>query len=727
MGIKNKLQKLLVIFAVALTVLNSSGAVAFAREPRSAREATPVQDEQPTADQTEPVNPPTEPTPPAPAVTNAPTQPESIPPSSNQNALAPATTDSIPPVTPGTGSQNQSGAVGDPVITTGDATAAGTVINTANTTTVNPAPNSCNACVESVQATNSGNGTGSDNNITVDNSATTSATVDNHANVANSANFDAVTGKNKANDNVGSSTIGTGDANIAASMITAVNETGLGLAEFNIVDNHVGDIILTLPQNSGLGCSTCNLGTDSATNTGNGAQSNNNIDLKNSNNNNTLIDNNADIVSTLNLKGDTGRNEASKNTGGDNTITTGDVNVAASLINLANSTIFGGAAFVVNVFGSLVGDIIFPSSIPSGAGSGNASLSNTGNGANSNNLTNFTNTNNNNINLNNNASVENNLNINGNTGDNQTNSNTGGNNTIDTGKINVNAEVINVVNTNVLDNSAEPLWLILVNNMGTWTGQIVGSLTGQNYAGSGFTFSQDPTGELTASNTGNGAGSNNAVGIANTNTNNFSVNNDANVINNININANTGGNKANDNTGGNSSIKTGNINVAASVINFINTNLIGRNIMLGIINVFGSWTGNAIPPGHEKLAVGGASENSSSTQNNSTSSNGDNGGSQGDNTNSNSGNAPQVLGSTTGGGNSSSGTIASLFQGSKTTTGNTGSSDSQTGGGNSNQFNSIIYAKSDSGFWKNQYLLLLIPLTAGTLSVLLRRRFAQAR
>ena len=76
------------------------------------------------------------------------------------------------------------------------------------------------------------------------------------------------------------------------------------------------------------------------------------------------------------------------------------------------------------------------------------------------------------------------------------------------------------------------------------------------------------------------------------------------------IGPNTGNNQANYNTGGDSTIKTGDVNVAVSIMNFVNTNIIGRTLMLGIINVFGSWTGNAVPPGQEQQADGGNSSGS---------------------------------------------------------------------------------------------------------------------
>lgn len=493
-----------------------------------------------------------------------------------------------------------SGNVGNTSIDTGDATANGVVVNSANGSVVNTP--GCSVCTDNVSVTNSGNGTNSDNSGSVTTNNTSAVTIDNDADINNNLDFEADSGTNTASFNVGDSEIDTGDANVSGVLINSANQTGLDVIEYNLTEDYMGDIILELPADFYSTCSLCGpSGNLSAENTGNGSDSTNDANIDSTNTQTTDINNDADLVNNFDLTANTGYNDTSYNVG-DSSIDTGDANVAANLLNFVNSTVSGGVAFVVNVFGDLVGDIIFPDLAGSSTGGGGITASNTGNGSDSTNTADILLNNETNVDLNNLAYIDNNLIIDGNTGGSTTSGNTGGSNSIDTGDVFVNAEVLNVANINSFGTD-EPLWLLLVNNMGTWTGQIIGALTGQNYTGStGLVFTVDENGEVLAQNSGNGSGSTNDATISQTNTQNTTINNDANLVNNVNINANTGNNHANNNTGGTSTINTGDVNVAASIINFVNTNLIGRKLMVGIINVFGTWKGDAVPPGQEPQA-----------------------------------------------------------------------------------------------------------------------------
>lgn len=490
-----------------------------------------------------------------------------------------------------------SGNVGNTSIDTGDANANGVVVNTANGSVVNTP--SCSVCADNVSITNSGNSENSNNSGTVTTDNTSAVTIDNDANIDNNLDFAADSGNNTTSFNVGDSEIDTGDANVSGVLINSANQTGLDVIEYNIVEDYMGDIILELPTDFWTSCGVCGAsGNLSASNTGNGSDSTNSASIDSTNTQTTDIQNNADVVNNFDLTANSGYNDTSYNVG-DSSIDTGDANVAANLLNFVNSTVGGGVAFVVNVFGDLVGDIIFPDLAGGSSSSGDITASNTDNGSNSTNNADILLNNQNNVDLNNLANIDNNLIIDGNTGGNTTSGNTGGENSIDTGDVFVNAEVLNVANINSYGTD-EPLWLLLVNNMGTWTGQIVGALTGQNYTGSsGLVFTVDENGEVLAQNSGNGSGSTNDASISQTNTQNTTIDNTANLVNNVNINANTGNNHANNNTGGTSEINTGDVNVAASIINFVNTNLIGRKLMVGIVNVFGSWNGDAVPPGQD--------------------------------------------------------------------------------------------------------------------------------
>ncbi len=76
---------------------------------------------------------------------------------------------------------------------------------------------------------------------------------------------------------------------------------------------------------------------------------------------------------------------------------------------------------------------------------------------------------------------------------------------------------------------------------------------------------------------GNGAGSNNGVAVNQVSTTQVSQTNTANVSNNVNSSANTGGNDANFNTGGNVTVNTGAANVSANVSNNLNSNAASVN------------------------------------------------------------------------------------------------------------------------------------------------------
>src|SRR5436309_251361 len=82
-------------------------------------------------------------------------------------------------------------------------------------------------------------------------------------------------------------------------------------------------------------------------------------------------------------------------------------------------------------------------------------------------------------------------------------------------------------------------------------------------------------GDVTAVNANNGSNSDNQVNIDENNNKKTFQNNDANIENNLIIDANTAGNSASANTNGSSDIKTGNTNVDAKVLTVANSNVEG--------------------------------------------------------------------------------------------------------------------------------------------------------
>lgn len=136
------------------------------------------------------------------------------------------------------------------------------------------------------------------------------------------------------------------------------------------------------------------------------------------------------------------------------------------------------------------------------------------------------------------ADIQNNVKINADSGNNEANKNTGGDVSISTGDANVSSSVSNSANSNAA-------------SLGC--GGCVGGLNVKI--------------------SGNGADSNNDAKVkVNSNLNVYQVN-DADVNNNISVDANTGGNEAEKNTGGDVEIKTGDADVTVDVENAVNQNV----------------------------------------------------------------------------------------------------------------------------------------------------------
>ena len=289
---------------------------------------------------------------------------------------------------------------------------------------------------------------------------------------------------------------------------------------------------------------------------------------------------------------------------------------------MANNNISGNVLYnVVNIFGDLVGDIILPQStidaLMCGCDSSN-SVANTGNGAGSTSNANSNTVNNNTTGQSNNAVIDNNLTFDATTGDNNSSFNTDGNSTVTTGSSNVSANVLNIANSNIAGGT---WWLVIVNEAGHWIGKIMGSPDGATMAGSaGTEFEVDPvTGAVSAVNSGNGAGSNNTTNSNTTNNNTTTQSNDAHIQNNINLSANTGGNKSSYNTGGSSNVVTGDANIIANIVNFVNNNVTGGGkLVVTVVNVFGSWLGDFVAPGQQRRNTANNSSNSSNSNTSAT-------------------------------------------------------------------------------------------------------------
>ena len=506
------------------------------------------------------------------------------------------------------GGESSGGNVGDTTINTGNGTLNDFLLNDANNNFL--VWGDCGfGCGNSggSSVVNSGNGADSTNDASVQTTNNTNIDQNNNLYLVNNYNGEVETGNNDSDRNVGNTEILTGDADISLTLVNSGNnnEIIVGFQEFNVYDNQVGDITFSWADPT-----LFTSGAASVENSDNGSNSNNSGQVTSENNTDITQVNVADVENNILIEADTGNNSASRNTGGDSIIETGDANIVANLINFLNNNITGTAQFlvgVVNIFGTLQGDIIVEA--PTSCDCGSSTLAqNSGNGSDSTNNAEINLDNNTEILQNNNATINNNINIDATTGGNNTSKNTGGNSTISTGGADVSASVINVANNNVVG-AGDTWWIVLVNNNGVWQGKIVGENQGVNLASDNFDFIINPDGTIAAINSGNGAGSQNSATINSENNTNIDQSNTATINNNLTINANTGGNSASRNTGGNSTIKTGDVNVNANIFNFLNNNFTGGRFVITVVNVFGSFLGDVVPAGRTKEVVANPPQN----------------------------------------------------------------------------------------------------------------------
>lgn len=525
------------------------------------------------------------PTPAPPASTPTPPPMPTKPPTPHASATPAATStpeDEAPstpaPTATGTTGQTINGGAGG-TVETGDATTTAAIVNTGNNNAATVEPSGTAGGASIVE-------NGADSGSTIQESHTDSVVTSqaNTATINNSMQGASVTGDNSVSYSTGGdSKIKTGDANTTGTIINNVNTNlaGVTVSEFNIVDDHVGNVILDLSAGCISGCQSL----PGSHVVANGANSQNGVLVNDLTQSQTFQNNDADITNSMVLAADTGDNLTSYNTGGDSSIQTGDANVAANILNFANNNIAGNVYYtVVNIFGDLIGNIILPESELAGSQNTNQIAAN---GANSTNALQSTQTFNQETNQTNAATIENNLVFDANAGRNGSSYNTGGDSTIQTGDTTVEAQVTNVANANL---DGGNWFLVIVNEAGNWVGRIMGLPGVDGTAAANFDVAVDQNGNVIA---GNGAGSSNAINQSSASSNEINQTNTADIKNNVNLSANTGNNKASYNTNGNSTIQTGDATIIANIVNFVNTNITGgAKLFVTVINVFGSWKGN---------------------------------------------------------------------------------------------------------------------------------------
>ena len=457
-----------------------------------------------------------------------------------------------------TGQNQESGAQGDVVVTTGDATAAGTITNKINDNTVTLETTPTSTVEQSTEPTatptQQSASEGQDKSLNVNNN--------NEATVGNEANISSQTGQNLASENLGDVQLTTGDALALANILNLLNTNIVGsnfeILLLNILGEQDGDINLNelwkqLEKAQG---------TDSLTLVGETEFSNLIISVQNQNQ--------ANLTNEVNVTAGTGENQANQNNNVN--LQTGDATALANVTNIVNTNLLGSKFFfgIINILGSINGNLILPRPetfasqiVLQGleAGGGPVVFDNQ-----------------------NKADIQDNVGALADSGNNQANNNAGENSLV-TGNAQAKANSFSLVNLNIWGNN----WFFLMfNNLGNWTGKTMGwsSPGGVETPSEGNQINQtgfnQPTGE------GQDVVAENLVSDLT-----FQNQNQASVRNNIQTSALTGGNQANNNQG-DVTMQTGNAKAATNLFNLVNLNILGGRWFMGLVNILGDWSGNAI-------------------------------------------------------------------------------------------------------------------------------------
>jgi len=360
----------------------------------------------------------------------------------------------------------------------------------------------------------------------------------------------ANTGNNEADGGDGSAIVDSGDAVANTDVVNQVNT--------NIVDSD-GEIIA---GGSSLGGASLDLRdiTASTTSSCDGCISSTTITNQNT----------ATVTNNILVSANTGDNSASSTA--TSTILTGDAYAGANVVNIVNTNIVHSnyMLLVFNNFGDWSGDLVFPNVDffanflsffnPNCDCEGDTNISNS--------------------NL---ADISNGVNTSANSGNNNAG---GGSSVISTGNALSSSNTYNAVNTNVYGDSS---FYLLVKVFGDWNGNIFN-------LPDGIVWENTPEGLVLYSD-GDGSFENGEKNAGNLNIENENI---ANVENNVDVSANTGGNTA---TGTDAFVATGNAYAGTNVVNVVNTNIISSNWMATLVNVFGNWNGN-ISFGQPDLWIG---------------------------------------------------------------------------------------------------------------------------
>lgn len=429
---------------------------------------------------------------------------------------------------------------------------------------------------------------------TVDSSTTVNN--DSQAEVENNVTGEGTSGDNAVNDNDGGVVLQTGDVELITNIFNLINTNIIAAnyvqAAYNLAGQIIGELDLSRYNVQQLADEVKNNEAfQELLNEDESQQSDEDTDQAASTTVDTSLTVNststAAVTSTVELDANSGDNEITDNDGPVKIIT-GNVVAAANLFNIVNTNIIGNGwtLAIVNIIGNWTGNLVLPSlTHPQNVTSAGTCQSGcpqltVGNGNYDNSLT---------INSSNDATVTNEVIVDASSGGNEISDNNG-DVTVETGDTVSLTQIINQVNTSIFGNG----WVYgLVNVTGNWQGGIYGAPTeGFNVAEHPqyFTFSYQPgaadfSALLQPTGTTTPAGS---VTVDNsTDINNV---NQADVHNEVILHANSGGNLISGNNG-DVLLKTGDVTSLVNIFNMVNSNYIGDNWTIALVNVIGNWQG----------------------------------------------------------------------------------------------------------------------------------------
>ncbi|MBW3538525.1 hypothetical protein KY386_03480 [Candidatus Parcubacteria bacterium] len=449
---------------------------------------------------------------------------------------------------------------------------------------------------------NTGTGPGSTNTAAASTSGTGFFDLFSRAVVTNNINSQARSGDASVSGNTVGGDAASGAASVIANLLNLLNSAwswsngGLNFFARNIFGSHTGDIMLSPGSATGGGgclglCGTATGG--SAGNLNTGPDSTNTATSTTDNGLTVNARADGEINNNLNLLARSGDASVSGNTVGGGA-TSGDALALVNILNLINASIGAGQSFfgLINVFGDLNGDILFPAgfldtAIGSGscsvcAGAGGTTLSNANTGPGSTNTATGSTDNAVAVDSQNSVGFNNNIETAALSGDAAVSQNTVGGQAA-TGDAATRNNLYNLANTSLFGDNAI---LVLVNVMGHWVGGIM------NLAGLGGSSGALLTGNAVVSNDTTGPDSANTVSTGTAN--NLDVN--SNVNGSINNNVRAGAISGDATVSGNTEAgdaTSGDATVVSSVANLFNSSLNLKNWFgVLVVNVFGDWFGS---------------------------------------------------------------------------------------------------------------------------------------